>query len=91
MTPAEVRVRRTCRAWATETDQLYVNAATIPLGAIPKRVATLEEGIGQLPPGQSLPDASPRAGAGAGEAGRPDVRQLRRGRQDVQSGLVPPL
>ena len=59
MTPGEVRRAENLPRLGDETDQLYVNAATIPLGAIPKRVAALEEGIGELPPGQSLTDAPP--------------------------------
>src|SRR5206468_4129004 len=55
MTPAEVRRAENLPYLGDVTDQLYVNAATVPLGAIPKRVQVLEEGAATLPPGQALP------------------------------------
>jgi hypothetical protein len=55
MTPAEVREKENLPYKGEDTDQLYVNAATVPLGAIPKRVQALEENLTELPPGQSLP------------------------------------
>ena len=98
MTPAEVRKAENRPYLGPETDQLYVNAATIPLGAIPKRVAALDENLTTLPPGQSLPsnppppqaDATPAKCVGCGTEGKTSARQLcracegRRSRQKEQ-------
>jgi HK97 family phage portal protein len=100
ITPGEIRkAENKPRIGGDEIDQLYVNAATVPLGAIPKRVAMLEEGLGDLPPGQSLPSAppaEPKPGVvpakcvGCGTEGKTSARQLCRaceGRRSRQKEL----
>ena len=95
MTPGEVRKAENRPYLGPETDQLYVNAATIPLGAIPTRVAALDENLTTLPAGQSLPDvpqqvAAPAKCVGCGTEAKTSARQLcracegRRSRQKEQ-------
>ena len=84
MTPGEVRKAENRPYLGPETDQLYVNAATIPLGALPKNVVTQDEALVELPPGQSLPDnppapqvdATPAKCVGCGAEAKTSVRGL---------------
>jgi HK97 family phage portal protein len=88
MTPAEIRRAENRPAMGPETEQLYVNAATIPLGVIPKRAAVLEEGLTSVPTGDTLPVAPPTTPAkcvNCGTEGKTSARNLCRSCEGVRS------